>query len=236
MPKIEYFGLLENKLNDLALFELDPLIIDPVPVISFINKKSKLKSFTCPSVTGYLKNTYFICSPLDFSIVRSDNGSFSLINSRDPAYDLNSFLFVGYPDSAELDDRPMLTIMLQYIFINKDCDITIEIIDPPLINLPLKNVPGEFNISKWIRPTNFCFYLDPQVRQLDIARGDPLYAVRFRNKEGTSIKLEQITEHDRRVQILTEQKKALSLKKYYPYAKLNEVYDMFKTRMKSLWK
>ena len=236
MSKIEYFGLLENKLNDLALFELDPLIMDPVSVLSFIGKKSKLKSLTCPAVTGYLKNTYFICSPLDFSIVRNDNGSFSLINSRDPAFDLNSFLIVGYPDTAELDGRPMLTILLQYIFINKDADITMEVIDPPLVNLPLKNIPGEFNISKWIRPTNFCFFIDPQVRQLDIARGDPLYAVRFKNKNGDSITLEQIIDHERRVQILTEQKKALSLKKYYPHTKLNEVYEMFKTRMKSLWK
>lgn len=236
MSNIEYFGQLENTKNDLALFEIDPLIMEPVSVVSFINKKAKLKAFTCPAVTGYLKNTFYICSPLDLSIVRNDNGSFNLINSRDPTIDMSSFLLVGYPDTELLDDRPVITILLQYTFINNDDDITMEVIDPPLTNLPLTNIPGEFNISKWIRPTNFCFFIDPHVKQLDINRGDPLYAVRFRSKKNKNVKLTQVLDEARRVQILTEQKKALSLKKFYPYAKLNEVYEMFTTRMKSLWK
>lgn len=234
MIKIKFFGIMENMRNDLALFELDPLLIKPISAISYISKKNKLNSFSCPAVQSFLKNVYYICSPIDFSIVRDEQGRFSIINSRNPDLDLSSFLFIGYPEQELFENQPMLTIHLQYVFLNEKDDIEMQVLDAPLVNLPLVNMPGEFNISKWIRPTNFCFFLDPFVKQLNIKRGDPLYAVKF--KTNRAINLEEIVDDEEKTRILVEQKKALSLKKYYPYVKLLELYEMFQTRMKAIWK
>jgi hypothetical protein len=225
---------MENMRNDLALFELDPLLLKPINAISYLSKKNKLNSFSCPAVQSFLKNMFYICSPIDFSIIRDEQGMFSIINSRNPDLDLSSFLFVRYPEQELLDNNPMLTIHLQYVFVNEHDNIEMQVLDAPLTNLPLANMPGEFNISKWIRPTNFCFFLDPFIKQLNIKRGDPLYAVKFKTDQ--SINLEEIIDDSERTKILVEQKKALSLKKYYPYAKLTDMYDMFKSRMKAIWK
>lgn len=230
---IEYFGMLDDMGTDLGLFETDPLIQEPISAIKYLSKKEKLKSFMCPALNDYLKNVYYIPSPLDFTIERDGNKA-RIINDKDHRSDISRFLFVSYPDPIPLDGVPMITLHLQYIFVNNGDDITMEVIDPPLIPKLLTNVCGEFNISKWIRPTNFSFYLHPECNSVTFKRGEPLYAVKFRTKK--NINLLEITDDERRKKILTEQQKAISIKKWYPNIQLNDAYDMFKRRMKSIWK
>jgi hypothetical protein len=231
---IEFLGLLENGQGDLSPFELDPLIQKPVSALTFLSNQSKLDSFNCPAVVDYLKNVYYITSPLSFSIHRLANGKFTITNSTN-GQDLSSFLQVGLPERALLFGRPMFTILLQYVFINNGNNVTMEVIDPPLFHNGLTNITGEYNISKWIRPTNFCCFMDPNIEQLNIERGDPLYAVRFRSKTN-NFKLVEVIDDKRKEQILTEQRKALSMKKYLPGLKLQNMYDLFKKRMDSLWR
>jgi len=231
---IEFLGLLENGQGDLSPFELDPLIQKPVSALTFLSNQSKLDSFNCPAVVDYLKNVYYITSPLSFSIQRHTDGKFTITNTAN-GQDLRAFLQIGLPERALLFNRPMFTILLQYVFINNGDDVTMEVIDPPLFHNGLTNITGEYNISKWIRPTNFCCFMDPNIEQLNIERGDPLYAVRFRSKTN-NFKLVEVTDDKRKEQILSEQRKALAVKKYLPGIKLQQMYDLFKKRMDSLWR
>ena len=231
---IEFLGLLENGQGDLSPFELDPLIQKPVSALTFLSNQSKLDSFNCPAVVDYLKNVYYITSPLSFSIQRHADGKFTITNTAN-GQDLRAFLQIGLPERALLFNRPMFTILLQYVFINNGDDVTMEVIDPPLFHNGLTNITGEYNISKWIRPTNFCCFMDPNIEQLNIERGDPLYAVRFRSKTN-NFKLVEVTDDKRKEQILAEQRKALAVKKYLPGIKLQQMYDLFKKRMDSLWR
>jgi len=231
---IEFLGLLENGQGDHFPFELDPLIQKPISALTFLSNQSKLDSFNCPAVVDYLKNVYYITSPLAFSIQRFSDGKFSITNTAN-GQDLSSFLQVGLPERALLFGRPMFTILLQYVFINNGNNVTMEVIDPPLFHNGLTNITGEYNISKWIRPTNFCCFMDPNIEQLNIERGDPLYAVRFRSKTN-NFKLVEVVDDKRKEQILAEQRKALSMKKYLPGLKLQHMYDLFKKRMDSLWR
>ena len=230
---IEFLGLLENGQGDLSPFELDPLIQKPISALTFLSNQSKLDSFNCPAVVDYLKNVYYITSPLSFSIQRHADGKFTITNTAN-GQDLRAFLQIGLPERALLFNRPMFTILLQYVFINNGDDVTMEVIDPPLFHNGLTNITGEYNISKWIRPTNFCCFMDPNIEQLNIERGDPLYAVRFRSKTN-NFKLVEVTDDKRKEQILSEQRKALAVKKYLPGIKLQQMYDLFKKRMDSLW-
>ena len=230
---IEFLGLLENGQGDLSPFELDPLIQKPISALTFLSNQSKLDSFNCPAVVDYLKNVYYITSPLSFSIQRHADGKFTITNTVN-GQDLRAFLQIGLPERALLFNRPMFTILLQYVFINNGDDVTMEVIDPPLFHNGLTNITGEYNISKWIRPTNFCCFMDPNIEQLNIERGDPLYAVRFRSKTN-NFKLVEVVDDKRKEQILAEQRKALAVKKYLPGIKLQQMYDLFKKRMDSLW-
>ena len=233
MIEVEYFGNLDTPRSELGLFELDPLLFEPVSAIKYLSNKEKLESFKCPAFTGFLKNTYYILSPFDFSIVKQDQ-RYSIINDRDPEVDLSKFLVVGYPERKLLDGQPMLGILLQYSFINKDNNLTMQVIDPPMITNPLTNICGEFNISKWPRPTNFCFFLNPDCDAISFKRGEPLYAVRFNTDR--NLKLREIVDEQRRLNIMSEQQRAGSVKKWYPKLSLTQCYDLFSNRMKSFWK
>ena len=232
---IEYVPVFENGIGDLLVGELDPLIEKPVPALTFLSKQSKLDSFSCPAVVDYLKNVYFITSPFDFSIRRLRNGNFEIFNPKDPNINLSQFLKVGVPETQKLYGLPMFTMYFQFTFINKDNNVIMEVIDPPLFHNGLTNITGEFNISKWIRPTNFCCFMDPNIEQLNIERGDPLYAVRFRS-ETNNFKLVEVLDKERSEAILAEQRKAVSIKKYVPGLKLYQMYDLFKKRMTTLWR
>ena len=52
-----------------------------------------------------------------------------------------------------------------------------EVLDVPLVDIRLQNVIGEYNISKWIHPTNFCFFMSKDIDTVSFKRGDPLMAV-----------------------------------------------------------
>ena len=234
MNDIKYFGMLENMRTDLGLFELDPLIQEPINALKYLSAHSKLDSFRCPAVKKYLENVYYICSPLDFTIFNLGDSKFKIENDKSNKSDLSSFLFVSYPETKTLNNLPVLTIHLQYFFISSNKDTYMEVIDPPLQTLPLTNICGEYNIGRWVRPTNFSFFLDPSCKSISFQRGDPLYAVRFRTDK--KIKLHNIIDDDERTKILNEQQKAVSLKKWYPNISLDESYELFKNRIKSILK
>ena len=232
---IEYVTVFETGAGDLFEGEMDPLIQKPLPALTFLSNQNKLDSFNCPAVIDYLKNIYLITSPFDFSILRRPDGNFEIFNPKNPNVNLSNFLKVGVPERQLMYDRPMFTIYLQYTFLNKDNDITMEVIDPPLFHNGLTIMPGEYNISKWIRPTNLCCFMDPNIEQLNIERGDPLYAVRFRSKTN-NFKLTEVVDKERKEAILLEQRKALAIKKYAPGLKLQKMYEIFKGRMETLWR
>jgi len=229
---LEYFGSLDNATGNLGLFELDPLIMEPIPALKYLRQKEKLDTFKCPAFTDYLKNVFYICSPLDFTIVK-ENNKYAVINDRDNS-NLNQLLIVGLPETKSLNNQPMLGILLQYMFLNKKDNISMQIIDPPLVSNPLTNVCGEFNISKWIRPTNFCFFLHEDCESISFKRGDPLYAVKFLTDKQIDFKL--ILDEDKCMSILSEAQRAGSLKKWYPRLTLNQCYNLFANRMKNFWK
>ena len=109
-----------------------------------------------------------------------------------------------------------------------------SVIDPPLDPMPITNMCGEFNISKWIRPTNFSFFLDQNCDKITFKRGDPLYAVKFNTEH--NIKFKEILSEKARNIVLTEQQKAVSLKKWYPRISLDESYSYFSKSMKRIFK
>lgn len=236
MQEIEYFGMLASTRQQISnLFDDDLVINEPVPVLSYLkNKYGSLDVFKCPAFTNHVKNTFYITSPIDFSINKIGEDHWGISNNKSKARPLGPYLDVNAPETKFLDEVPCINIGLQYYFINNNGNITMEITQPPLVNLDLTNMPGEFIISKWCRPTNFTFFVKPGVTEVKFKRGDPLYAVRFRTDD--SVKLVRIEDTDRKHLLLEEQVKATALKDYYPGLKLEEMYNLFKRSMKRLFR
>lgn len=233
---VEYFGMLTSIRKGGIPFETETIITEPVPVLAYLKEKyGNLDSFKCPSLITHLKNTYYITSPLDFKLTKVGEQHWQISNTKGKTVQLSPYLDIQTPETKLINNSACLNFGLQYYFVNKGGDITMEIIDPPLCHLPLTNMPGEFNISKWFRPTNFTFFIDPNVSEVSFKRGDPLYAVRFR-AGNTTVKLSKIEDFDRREKLLQEQMRATSLKDYYPGLKLEEMYELFKGSMKRIFK
>lgn len=236
MKTVEYFGMLTSLQETGMPFDVELLINDPVPALSYIKEQhGSLDAFKCPSVVNHLKNTYYITSPIDFTIERIGDDHWRIKNSRAHTTSLKRYFHLQMPESQRVNDSICMNFGLQYYFVNNGDDITMEVIDPPLCHLQLTNMCGEFNISKWFRPTNFTFFLDPSLDEVSFKRGQPLYAVRFR-AGGDTVKLSRIDDLERRERLLYEQMRATTLKEFYPGLKLEQMYELFKTNMKRIFK
>jgi len=235
MQTVEYFGMLSSTRQQISnLFEDDLLINEPVPVLSYLKDKyGTMDVFKCPAFTSHVKNTFYITSPIDFTIGKISDEHWGISNTRSKSRPLGPYLDVNAPESKLMNGIPCINVGLQYYFVNNGDNIIMEIVQPPLVNLDLTNMPGEFNISKWCRPTNFTFFVKPGVTEVKFKRGDPLYAVRFRTDD--TVKLVRVEDSDRKHLLLQEQAKATSLKDYYPGLKLEDMYNLFKRSMKRIF-
>ena len=232
MTQIEYFGLLEGMQGQTAPYELDCLIQEPIPALKYLRSLAELKILMCPVVQDYLKNVFVITSPLDWTVRRLDNNNFEIINDKQ-GKSLNGFIRIGGPEPGLLYGQPMIHFNLQYNFITKQPDVIMEVLDVPLVDTRLTNVIAEYNISKWIHPTNFCFFMSKDIDTISFKRGDPLMAVKFRTKN--RVKLLEVIDIDRRDRIRHEAQRGMSIKDYYPKIPLKQSFELFTKRMRSLW-
>jgi len=232
LTQIEYFGLLEGMQGQTAPYELDCLIQEPIPALKYLRSLAELKILMCPVVQDYLKNVFIITSPLDWTVRRLDNNNFEIINDKQ-GKSLNGFIRIGGPEPGLLYGQPMIHFNLQYNFITKQPDVIMEVLDVPLVDTRLTNVIAEYNISKWIHPTNFCFFMSKDIDTVSFKRGDPLMAVKFRTKN--RVKLLEVIDIDRRDRIRHEAQRGMSIKDYYPKIPLKQSFELFTKRMRSLW-
>lgn len=232
MTQIEYFGLLEGMQGQTAPYELDCLVQEPIPALKYLRSLAELKILMCPVVQDYLKNVFVITSPLDWTVRRLDNNNFEILNDKQ-GKSLDGFIRIGGPEPGLLYGQPMIHFNLQYNFITKQPDVIMEVLDVPLVDTRLTNVIAEYNISKWIHPTNFCFFMSKDIDTVSFKRGDPLMAVKFRTKN--RVKLLEVIDIDRRDRIRHEAQRGMSIKDYYPKIPLKQSFELFTKRMRSLW-
>ena len=232
MTQREYFGLLEGMQGQTAPYELDCLVQEPIPALKYLRSLAELKILMCPVVQDYLKNVFVITSPLDWTVRRLDNNNFEILNDKQ-GKSLDGFIRIGGPEPGLLYGQPMIHFNLQYNFITKQPDVIMEVLDVPLVDTRLTNVIAEYNISKWIHPTNFCFFMSKDIDTVSFKRGDPLMAVKFRTKN--RVKLLEVIDIDRRDRIRHEAQRGMSIKDYYPKIPLKQSFELFTKRMRSLW-
>jgi hypothetical protein len=233
--EIEYFGLIHSLRQGGVPFNTETVVTEPVHALTYLkNTYGKMDTFKCPSFIAQMKNTYYITSPIDFTLRKVGEDHWSATNDRPKTASIQQYFDVGMPESKTINGSVCMNFGIQYYFVNKKDNVVMEVFDPPLVHLPLTNVTGQFNISKWFRPTNFTFFLDPGITTVSFKRGQPLYAVRFNTNK--TVKLSKIHDLERRDRLLQEQMKATALKDFYPGLKLEEMYDMFKHSMKRIFK
>ena len=85
-------------------------------------------------------------------------------------------------------EHPTIQLRDTYLFWTKNKDVWIEQIPHPLISrYGIEIIPGTFPISVWQRPVVCGFNILDYDVNIKIARGTPLYYIRFYSKKGDSL-------------------------------------------------
>lgn len=213
----------------------DMTYFEPESVLSKAAKSRPSRSddadfIRCPGFISYTKNLYCIKSPYDMTF--NIDPKTKRVESTDMAeYVRKAIVFRSVPG---VDSYLTISLTFFYLFFSEDSVIAEQL--PAFFEHPERRqftvVPGEFNIGKWVRPFEAAIEVHPDVTQLVIKRGDPLFYCRFRDGAGSTIKI-------KRVEMTPQLEKTLHscthLKKAIPWVGLSDCYDMARLLIKRLF-
>lgn len=213
--------------DDLGVQNLsvDLLGIDPIPVLKFYNQNETSKIRHCPAYLDSLKNTYVICSPIDYEI--QFNREEKWANVITPPT-LPNKLFSLRHGQEGVSEYCLFSINFgRLLFVSRKQDVWLEVVDP-FMEWERKNavriVSGKFNIHKWVRPIEFAFEHKNKIDTIKINRGDPLCYVRFTSKNPADIiALNRIEQN---VDDIQDFNRNTDLKNYFPHKSLNFLYEL----------
>lgn len=171
--------------KDLVFYEPEPLW----PAV--IAERREADYTKCPAVSDYFDNVYIVRCPYDVTITYDADKDMYVADRLGQEWYNETF----YPRFPVFKDNKLvtacITLRINYLFV-ADKDVEIESFDVPLLSNNLtrniKLIPGTMNIHRWVRPVDFTFEVVDLTKPIELRRGDPMFAVRFRTKEKTVLK------------------------------------------------
>jgi len=213
---------------------IELLGIEPVPALKFYDQNKDSEIRKCPAYIDALKNTYVICSPIDYDVEINKETNQIVLHTPNT---LPPNMIHGRFNQAMESAFSLATFSYGAIlFESHKENVWIEQIDPFLEwerKNPIRVTTGKFNIKRWCRPIDFTFEYKDKAVHLKIKRGDPLFYVRFHGENPSDIITLKRTEQTH--QKLDEWRANTELKKFYSNTSLEflyGLYDKFKARKK----
>lgn len=178
----------------------------------------------CPAFIGYLKNTFLIRSPIDFTLSVNSNTK-TVSGDRFDQRFFNEW--VANRDTDFINpNKPFISVGPRLVFV-ADEDIIIESLPAMLHNNEfIQNtniIPGSFNIHRWVRPIDVTFEVIDTSKPIIFRRGDPLMYVRFIDPKGRKVELERIEQTQDLIKTMYGM---TALKTFVPMIKLEKLYGM----------
>jgi len=205
----------------------DIVFYEPEPIWPLILKERGTADYTkCPAVSDYFSNIFVVRCPYDVIInYDADNDRYVTDRLGQDWYD-ETF----YPRFPILKDGKLvsacITLRINYLFV-ADQDVEIESFDVPLISNSLtrniKMIPGTMNIHRWIRPVDFTFEIQDLSKPIELKRGEPMFAVRFKTDKKAVLKH---IDYSKELQHVAEA--CLASKTFVPRKSLRYRYEMAK--------
>lgn len=165
----------------------------PEPLLNHVlATRSKQTNFVrCPAFLAYLKNTFVVKCPFDVEFSIAENGR---ITPHTPqGWMFNSLLIPSLTEGV--DKNPVYQISIPVYCLSKK-SVAIQQLpafmdDSDFIRSTII-VPGEYDISKWVRPLVTGFEVKSGVTKVSLKKGDPMYYIRFVAEDGSKVDLERI--------------------------------------------
>jgi hypothetical protein len=180
----------------------------------------------CPAVSDYFNNIYVIRCPYDVTISYDRERNMYTADRLGQEW-YNQTFYPRFPieKNGQLIGS-CVTLRINYLFV-ADQDVEIESMDVPVLSTSLtrniKIIPGTMNIHRWIRPVDFTFEIQNLDVPLELKRGEPLFAVRFKSED--RIKLTQV---DYTADLRNVAEACLASKTFVPRKSLKYRYEMAK--------
>jgi hypothetical protein len=191
------------------------------------NTKSIIK---CPVVSQYLKNTFSVKSPIDYSLQWSEqNEQITTEHGDQEFFDKNIFVrdyksgIVSFKFGA-------------YFFFTEEDSLVAEYKSACYANNALVNnstfIQGEIDIGRYFRSTDYTCFLNRSDELLNVKRGDSLYYVRFLTDK--KIKFKKFHMSSDIKELVTPVMQSVSrtrnrLHNISVWNKIEQYYDLFKT-------
>lgn len=206
---------------------------EPRPVMDvFRDTKTNINKgdsfFYCPAFKDQFDNMFYFDNVVDSKYIYDSMQNRVLMPSPDACLDAT----VLRPPSME--NTAHIGVSLSWVFF---CEESLEMsVTPPYFSKSHMSkfgaiVPGRFNIGKWFRQLNAEIVLWPGVKQLEIAKNDPLMYVKFHTDKKIILKRFTMTPELRGVADATSKSSSL-LGKFMPLASKYEHF--FKTKTNAL--
>jgi hypothetical protein len=201
---------------------------EPEPVFKHIisQRDGDAEYLKCPSFQKYYSTTFLIRSPVDLELkIEKDAEGRKILTTKNFNQEFyNDHIF---PRMAQNKVFSMFSLEFSYVFYSKN-SVILEMIPANMEKTSfIQNtnlIPGEFDISKWIRPVSPAFEIVDDSQILSISRGDPLYYIRFRTDK--KVNLVRIEQDDT---IEKVEKACARLKFFVPKNNLEENYEAAKS-------
>lgn len=185
---------------------------------SKLNNKDDLKNyFRCPASIAPLKNIFGIRSHMDYSFEKIGR----TFSSSDDSLERFNDSFLQRESSLDF-----ITLKWRLLLFSKE---SVDVVMQPgyLEENDFNNntilLPGQYNISKWLRPLEPTFILNS--KKLKIKRGDILYYLKFNTNKKIIFKN---FEFNNEIENLV--RKSIDLKTYVPNLTLRKLYNLFTGR------
>jgi|688.fasta_scaffold357100_1 hypothetical protein len=169
---------------------------EPEPVLKYITtqRDTEVEYLKCPAFQEYFSNTFLIRSPVDLQLqVEKDTDGRKILTTKN--FNQKFYNDHIFPRMAQNNVFSMFSLEFSYIFYSEK-SVIIEMIPASMEKTKfIQNtnlIPGEYDISKWIRPVSPAFEIVNDSEMLSISRGDPLFYIRFKSdKKINLIRVEQ---------------------------------------------
>jgi len=184
----------------------------------FLEKNKDQKYLKCPAFVDYLKNTYIIKAPYDIDISIDETGFVKTNKFTQEFFEKN----ITWEQKEK--NKFVFQVMPRYFFVTKS-KLSVKISVSPM--LFQKNdfaiIPGEFDISKWIRPINCAFEVFDVPTVISFKREQPLFMVKFETDSKEQIELKQKIINN---EIVCAGRSCSHIKDFIPKKNLNYLYKI----------
>ena len=157
-----------------------------VPALSVVTPQPlfRFSLAHCPAWRDQLKNTFVVTSPINFTFETTGDGRWSFSSPEVPEQHATSLV--------SQEGMSVFQLLFQDMFF---CETSLiaTVRAPAMIgdtfHKKIDFIEGGYDVSKWFRPLNVPFQtLGRSPVQFHVARGEPLYFIRFDTSEDVQIK------------------------------------------------